>query len=115
MPPSFRERAKYIPDFAKHGFMDLDESAEFDPVYAEGLMLVSIDRHAEIFGRRTALMGLYWARTFSEHPSWTGEIRERFPQGIIDSGILQDVARGSRKQCLDSCLPLFKAAFASSP
>jgi len=90
---SFQERSKYIPDFAKHGFKDLDESAQFDTTYAEGLMLVSIDRHAEIFGRKTPLMGILWARAFSEHPSWTGKPEERFPQVIIDSGIIHDVAR----------------------
>jgi hypothetical protein len=108
-------RTKYIQDFAKHGFMDLDESAQFDTIYAEGLMLVSIERHAEIFGRKTPLMGLYWARLFSEHPRWTGEPAERFPQVLIDDGIIEDVARGSRKQCLDSFLPLFKTAFEAMP
>ncbi len=112
MPQSFQQRAKYIQDFAKHGFKDLDESSPFDTTYAEGLMLVSIDRHAEIFGRKTPLMGLYWARAFTEHPRWTGP-PESFPQVLVDSGIIEDVARGSRKQCLDSFLLLFKAAFAA--
>ncbi len=111
MPQSFQKRARYIQDFAKHGFMDLDEIAEFDTIYAEGLMLVSIDRHSEIFGRSTPLMGLYWARAFSERPSWTGQPKQSFPQVLIDSGIIEDVARGSRKQCLDSFLPIFKTAF----
>jgi len=110
MPKSYQERVKYIQDFAKHGFMDLDENAQFETTYAEGLMLVSIDRHAEIFGRKTPLMALYWARSFIEHPDWTGEPEERFPQVFIDSGIIQDVARGSRKQCLDSFYALFKTA-----
>lgn len=109
MPPSFQQRAKYIQDFAKHGFKDLDESAQFDTITAEGLMLVSIDRHAEIFGRKTPLMGLYWARTFSEHPSWTG-MPQSLSHVLVNSGIIEDVARGSRKQCFDSCYVLFKAA-----
>ncbi|PYV75828.1 MAG: hypothetical protein DMG96_15955 [Acidobacteria bacterium] len=114
MPCSFQERAKYIQDFAKHGFKDLDESTPFDTTYAEGLMLVSIDRHREIFGRLTPLMGIYLARAFSEHPTWTQD-PQSLPKVLVDSGIIEDVARGSRKQCFDSFYALFTAAFAAFP
>jgi hypothetical protein len=99
-PPSFRERATYIQDFAKHGFMDLEESTPFDMTYAEGLMLVSIERHGQILGRITPLMSLYWVRAFAEHPSWMGEPEESLPQILIDLGTVEEVGRGTRKECL---------------
>jgi hypothetical protein len=111
MPPSFQERAKYIPDFSKHGFMDLDETAEFDTTFSEGLMLISVGCHSEIFGRKTPLMALYWARMFSERPSWTGEAAERFPKVVSDDRIIEDVALGSRKQCFDSFYAFFREAY----
>jgi hypothetical protein len=98
--PSFQERAKYIQDFAKHGPKDLDESARFDTTLADGLMLVSIECHGKIFGKITRLMTLYWLRAFSLHPDWTGQPWESLPQVAIDSGVVQGVGRGTRKECL---------------
>lgn len=112
---SFQKRAKYVPDFAKHGFMDLEESTCFDTMFANGLMLVSVDCHQKIFGRLTPLMGLYWVRAFTEYPKWTWPDPHQFPQIVVDSGIIEDVGQGSRKECLDSFLPLFKTAFAAMP
>jgi hypothetical protein len=57
-----QERTSYIQDFAKHGFMDLDESTPFETTTAEGLMLVCIDLHHQIIGALTPLMRLYWLR-----------------------------------------------------
>jgi hypothetical protein len=115
MPPSFQQRAKYIQDFAKHGFKDLDESTPFEATWADALMLLSIERHGQIFGPpMRPLMALYFARALSEHPAWTPN-RQSFPQVLIDSGIIEDVAEGSRKQCFDGFLPLFKAAYAALP
>ena len=111
MPPSFQERAKYIRDFAKHGFMDLGEPAEFDTTFAEGLMLVCVDRHSEIVGRKTPLMALYWARMFSERPTWTGEAAKIFPKVVVDDRIIEDVARGSRKECFDRFHAFFQEAY----
>jgi len=112
MPCSFRERAKYVQDFAKHGFMDLDESTPFESIWADGLMLISIDRHVDIFGPpMRPLMALYYTRVLSEHPTWNKW--ENIPQIIIDSGIIDDVAQGNRKECLDTFLPRFKAIHAA--
>ncbi len=91
--------------------MDLDETAEFDTTFAEGLMLISIGCHSEIFGRKTPLMALYWARMFTERPSWTGEAAQRFPKVVSDDRIIEDVARGSRKQCFDSFYAFFREAY----
>ena len=113
MPPSFRERAKYIQDFAKHGFMDLNESAQFDTTYAEGLMLVSLDCHAQIFGKATPLMMLYWIRMLTERPSWTqpSKLPQAHQQIVVQSGIIDDVAQGSPKECLQRFQPLFETAW----
>jgi hypothetical protein len=109
-PPSFQQRAKYIQDFAKHGFKDADESAPFEAIWADALMLLSIERHGQIFGPpMTPLMALYFTRSLSEHPRWTPN-RQSLPQTLIDSGIIEDVAKGSRKECFDCFLPFFNAA-----
>jgi hypothetical protein len=57
-----QERTSYILDFAKHGFMELDESTRFDTTTAEGLMRVCIDLHHQIIGALSPLMRLYWLR-----------------------------------------------------
>jgi hypothetical protein len=114
-PPSFKERSNYIQDFAKHGFKDLDESTAFETRFAEGLMLISIDCHRQILGQMRPLMGLYWVRAFTEHPEWTWPEPHQLPQVILDSGIIEDVGQGNRKQCLDSFLPLFQTAFGNLP
>ena len=113
MPRSFRERGKYIQDFAKHGFKDLNEMARFETIWADALMLLSIERHGDIYGPpMRPLMALYFTRALSEHPRWTPN-RQSFPQALLDSGIIEDVAQGTRKQCFDSFLPLFETAFAA--
>jgi hypothetical protein len=113
MPRSFRERAKYVQDFSKHGFMDLEESTPFEAIWADALMLISIERHGAIFGPpMSPLMALYYTRALTEHPTWTPN-RQSFPQVLIDSGIIEDVAQGSREGCLDTFLPRFKAAYAA--
>jgi hypothetical protein len=101
MPRSVRERTQYVPDFAKHGFKDLEESAPFETVFAEALMLVTIDCHRQIFGGMTPLMTLYWVRAFTEHARWTWPEPHQLPQVILKSGIIDDVGRGTRKECLD--------------
>jgi hypothetical protein len=103
-------RMRYIQDFAKHGFMDLDESAEFDTIFADAMIFISIDCHMQIFGHpMRPLMMLYWARLFREHPDWTPELQS-LSQVLIDSGIIDDAAKGSRKQCFESLYPLLKLA-----
>jgi len=99
MPRSYQERAKYIQDFAKHGFKDLDESTPFDAGVGEALMFMSIDCHAQVLGRMTPLMAFYWVRAFTEHPRWTPK-PQSLPQIVIDSRIIDEVGQRSRKQCL---------------
>ena len=101
MPPSLQERMKYIQDFAKHGFMDLEESTSFENISAEALMIICIECSYKLFGAATPLMTLFWARGFTDFPRWVPELRE-LPKIIIDSGIIQDVGRGTRKECFRS-------------
>jgi hypothetical protein len=103
MPHSFRDRMRYIQDFAKHGFMDLDERTPFETSVAEGLMLVALDCHAQIFGNVTPLMKLYWLRMLTERPRWTSppKLPVALQQIVIDSGAIEEVGRGTRKECFE--------------
>ena len=56
-------------------------------------------------------MALYWATRFREHPRWIGDPSERPSEVIIESGIIDYVARGSRSQPPNSHLPFFQAAY----
>jgi hypothetical protein len=107
-PRSFRERTKYVQDFAKHGFKDLEESTPFSTRKAEALMFISVAYHQEIAGQMTALMGLYWARALSENPTWAN--RRALPDSLVDSGIIDEVGQGSRKQCFNRFQVLFEEA-----
>jgi hypothetical protein len=108
MPQSVRERSKYIQDFAKHGFKDLEENADFDTVFAEALMAVCLHCHFEIFGNMTLLMSLLTSRMCSEHPEWMGTAK--LPKAIRDSALIDDAAKGSRRECLERYLPALRLA-----
>jgi hypothetical protein len=98
MPPAFRERAKYIQDFAKHGFKDLDEDAVYEPKVAEAVMIAAIVSCEKLYGKVTPLMALYSARFFFENPDMTlPERREHFLKGAA----VYDLGSGSRKDFLD--------------
>jgi hypothetical protein len=103
MPASFRERSKYIQDFAKHGFKDLEEDAEFSSTEAEGLMIWAVDLHERVYDKKTPLMTLFSARVFCEHPEWTQPHRTH---GFLEGGAIQYATQGSRKECLERCLPI---------
>jgi hypothetical protein len=103
IPLSFQERHRYIQDFAKHGFKDLDENVPFEPAIAEAVMTLSVDCHRQIIGKLTPLMALFWLRIFHEHPSFVK--REQFPKEVQDSGLLDQAGHGSRKQCLERFKP----------
>jgi hypothetical protein len=76
MPSSLEDRMKYIQDFAKHGFMDLEESTPFESTFAEALIIISIECHRKIFGQVTPLMVVFWARAVTECPTWTPQLHE---------------------------------------
>jgi len=99
-PPSLQERMKYIQDFAKHGLMDLEESTPFETMSAGALIIISIESHWNVFGGVTPLMVLFWTRALTEFPRWVPEMHE-LPQIILQSGIIQEVGRGTRKECFD--------------
>lgn len=105
MPESMQRRAKYIQDFAKHGFMDIEEDAPFDEQVAAGLMTASILSHEEIYGAdtKTGLMRLFTVRCYFEHPEWTlPHVRPHFEHGAT----IHNLGSGSRKEFFDQCQPL---------
>ena len=110
MPRSFQESAKYIQDFAKHGFMDLEERTPFETKTTAGLILFSIECHWNIFGSCTPVMMLFWARALTEFPRWTADTRE-LPQIVLQSGVIHEIGRGTRKECFES----FKANLEGLP
>ena len=99
-PPALQERMTYIQDFAKHGFMDLEESTPFETMAAPSFIIISVESHQNIFGGVTPLMVLFWTRALTEFPQWMPSMHE-LPQIILQNGIIQEVSRGTRKECFD--------------
>jgi len=99
-PRSLQDRMKYIQDFAKHGFMDLEESTPFETIGAPALMIVSLESHWNMFGALSSLMMLFWARALTEFPRWTADLRE-LPQIILQSGVIDEIGRETRKECFE--------------
>jgi len=110
LPPSFQERARYIQDFAKHGFKDLDEDAPFEPKVAEAVMIAGIVSYETLYGKATPLMALYSARFFFENPDYTlPDRREHYVKGAAIYGL----GDGSRKSFFDEYFS--RAVALSSP
>ena len=106
MPPAFKERAKYIQDFAKHGFKDLDEDAPYEAKVAEMTMIAAVSCYEQIYGPITPLMTLFSARFFFENPNAVlAEKREHFLKGVSIKGL----GDGSRKDFLEKNLHLAAA------
>jgi hypothetical protein len=97
LPTAFREREKYIQDFAKHGFKDLEEDAPYEPVTGGVVMMAAIDCHRNIYGEGTPLMKLFWTRFLFEHPDLANDnAREHFLKGAAIG-----LGSGSRKAFFD--------------
>jgi hypothetical protein len=109
MPKPFQERARYIQDFAKHGFKDLKEDAPFDVRNAEGLIVESVGCHEHVYGKRTPLMGLYMARILFEHPDWSAP--KQRPH-LLKSALVYKLGSGSRKEFFDEYFPRMNELFA---
>jgi hypothetical protein len=103
MPKSVRERHKYIPDFAKHGFKDVDEDVQFAPNVADAIMVLAVECHGELYGTLTPLMGLFLARMFHEQPAWLNA--SAFSKIIENRLAFNEVGKGSRKDCFEKFLP----------
>jgi len=101
-PLSLVDRMTYIQDFAKHGFMDLEERTPFETSATAGLILFSIECHWNILGGWTPLMMLFWARALTEFPRWTTDDLSELPQIVLQSGIIDEIGRGTRKECFES-------------
>jgi hypothetical protein len=100
-PPELSERITYVQDFAKHGGMDFGESAPHETNSAPALILASLECHWNLFGSLTPLMMLFWARALTEFPSWTPELSV-LPQIVLQSGVIYEIGRGTRKECFKS-------------
>lgn len=111
-PESFQERARYIQDFAKHGFKDLEEDAPFEAKVAEAVMIAGVVSYDKLYGTVTPLMALYTTRLFFENPEYTRpEKREHYLKGAQ----IQGIGDGSRKSFLDKHLGLAVALRPSPP
>ena len=95
----YLERSNYIQNFAKHGFMDLDEDANWGPGAADALIMFSIDSCQFIYGAVTPLMRLFRMRFYFENPRFAPkEQQDQFWQGATVHGM----GSGSRKEFFDN-------------
>ena len=84
----------------------MDENTIFDAAQADALMVVCLDSHFKVFGKLTPLMALFASRACSEHPDWINPAK--LPKEIRDSLLIDEAARGSRKQCFERFLPTLR-------
>jgi hypothetical protein len=104
MPDAFQKRARYIQNFAKHGFMDLEKDADFEARMGALLMIAAVACYEEIYGMATPLMVLFSARFFSENPEMVlPHIRAR----LIEPAAIQVLRDGTRKECFEKLRPPF--------
>jgi hypothetical protein len=78
MPESFRMRFRYVWNFCKHGFKDLEDDTPHDPRHADVLIFFSSLCYRDVFGKRTPLMFAFDARHSFEFPnllSWEAAVR----------------------------------------
>jgi hypothetical protein len=66
---SFRDRARYVLTWVKHGRKDMTKKAQYAPIIGELLIFDSIECHSNLFRVKTDLMTLFIARWPSENPS----------------------------------------------
>jgi hypothetical protein len=60
-----------------------------------------------VIGDLTPLMAFFWSRMCSDHPEWTGSPKAK--QGVIDSSLINEIGKGSPKQCFERFMPELRA------
>jgi hypothetical protein len=101
MPESFRDRSKYIQDFAKHGRKDLDEEADFATRYVEAVILSAIDCCKQIHGKDTPLMRFFEMRLYLERPEMATKELAGY---ILERSRIHGFGEESRKEFFETCL-----------
>jgi hypothetical protein len=106
---SVQEQSRYIQDFAKHGFKDLDEDALFSSQVAEVLMYFGGRCYRDLFGQPTALMFAFEIRFGLENPDL---VRAEAKEVIANLGSIENPADVTRQQFLEKNLPLIERLLA---
>jgi hypothetical protein len=103
-PSSFQARWKYVNNFCKHGWIDLNEETPHDPRQAEVLMYFACKTYRRVFRANTPLMLAFACRLLFENPEFaaaeSGEVFSKFAKINIPR-------ESSRQQFLKEWFPLF--------
>lgn len=87
---TLQKRAGYIRDYLKHGFMDIEENASYDPSLGEVYMISSVSCYEGMFGCKTALMTAYQIRFLMENPQAVrADARHMLPSGEYADYLIQ--------------------------
>jgi hypothetical protein len=105
-PFSFQERWKYVNNFCKHGFRDLNENTAHDPRQAEVLMYFACKTYRAVFRANTPLMLAFGFRLLFENPEFAAAESEEVFSKFSEINIPRE---SSRQQFLKECFPLFYA------
>jgi hypothetical protein len=104
MPFSFQERWRYVNNFCKHAWIDLNEETPHDPRQAEVLMYFACKTYRWVFRANTPLMLAFAWRLLFENPDFAAaesdEVCSRFAKIKIPR-------ESSRQQFLKQWFPLF--------
>ena len=109
LPPSFQERWKYVNNFCKHAWKDLNEDTPYDPRQAEILMYFASRCYRGVFGTNTALMLAFGFRFLLENPDLAAAESDKV---LCKLRMVGDPRKVSRQQFLQDNFAFFSAVAA---
>ena len=110
MPKHFQERWKYVWNFCKHGFKDVDDNVPHDPRHAEFLINFAGQCYRDVFGKPSPLLFAFDLRFLVENPSFINWSALSATVPILEFfEVYKDAASISREEFLKQNLPLIEA------
>ena len=105
MPDDFQARAKYVINFCKHGWKDLEEETPHDPSLADCLIYFAGRCYRNVIGEPTSMMIAFDLRLALENPDVAFDEAEE-PLSKLTS--VYNAAAITRQDFLDEYLPLIE-------
>jgi hypothetical protein len=105
MPESFQARWRYVWNYCKHGWKDLDEETPYDPRFADFIIYFAAKSYCSVCGQPTSRMFAFNLRFNIENPGLIPEAAE----AVWKLRDVYDAARISRQDFLDEYLPLIES------
>jgi hypothetical protein len=111
MPKRFQLQSRYVWNYCKHGWLDLEEDTPHDPAQAEVLIYFAGRCYRELYGSPTLLMRAFDLRLVIERPEFTYWESEQAVAKLRDIYKAADIKRA---EFLKEYLPLLEKALLHS-